>query len=168
MMILGDSVGQYLDQRHKRISMKTEIQETSDRKLQLDSIGEVFKNGDVSASSGHALLLCSARSLFTTDTISLDTDRFFQTRYRPINLRPPFTFIVILYLEVSGGLSWHDVQEQLEDEYWKTLVNNWKLWISATVINIACVLRRVDFKKKSQISIRHPGLEYVTKNPRAS
>ena len=52
---------------------------------------------------------------------------------------PSFLYLVIVYLAIVGGSSWHDTEKQLEDEYWTTLVNNWKLWVPATVINMAYV-----------------------------
>ena len=52
---------------------------------------------------------------------------------------PTITFIVILYLAIWGGSSWHSVQEQIEIQYWSTLVDNWKLWVPAQVMNMAYV-----------------------------
>lgn len=52
---------------------------------------------------------------------------------------PTITFVVILYLAIWGGSGWHGVQEQIEIQYWSTLVDNWKLWVPAQVINMAYV-----------------------------
>lgn len=52
---------------------------------------------------------------------------------------PTFMLLVLLYLAICGESSWYDVRKEVEDEYWRTLVDNWKLWVPATVINMAYV-----------------------------
>ncbi len=52
---------------------------------------------------------------------------------------PFFTFVVISYLGIFGGSSLLSIREQLDAEYWRTLVDNWKLWVPATLINMAYV-----------------------------
>jgi peroxisomal membrane protein 2 len=52
---------------------------------------------------------------------------------------PAFLLAVIVYLGLLEGDSWHTISLQLQDEYVSTMVANWKLWIPATLINMAYV-----------------------------
>jgi hypothetical protein len=52
---------------------------------------------------------------------------------------PSFMVLVITYLAIFSGSSWHGVLEQLKDEFAQTIVDNWKLWAPATIINLAYV-----------------------------
>jgi peroxisomal membrane protein 2 len=52
---------------------------------------------------------------------------------------PAFLFAVILYLGVLAGNSWQDIKAQLHGQYISTMVANWKLWIPATLLNMAYV-----------------------------
>lgn len=52
---------------------------------------------------------------------------------------PFLTLLVIIYLGIWGESSWLGIREQVEVEYWRTLVDNWKLWVPATLINMAYV-----------------------------
>ena len=52
---------------------------------------------------------------------------------------PSYLFLVIVYLAIIEGSSWHNIQEQLQDNYWTTLFNSWFVWIPASVVNMAYV-----------------------------
>jgi len=50
---------------------------------------------------------------------------------------PGFLLCVFVYLGLLEGSSWKEIGEQLETNYFTTLRANWKLWIPATLINLA-------------------------------
>lgn len=50
---------------------------------------------------------------------------------------PTFLWMVFVYLGLLEGSSWHEIDEQLDRDYFTTLCANWKLWIPATLINLA-------------------------------
>jgi peroxisomal membrane protein 2 len=52
---------------------------------------------------------------------------------------PSFLFAVFLYLGLLEGDSWSKIRAQMQEEYVTTLVSNWKLWIPATLLNMAYV-----------------------------
>lgn len=57
-----------------------------------------------------------------------------QTTYAPL-----FLFSVFLYLGVLGGDPWSTIWAQIQQEYLSTMAANWKLWIPATLLNMAYV-----------------------------
>ncbi|KAG7341956.1 Mpv17 / PMP22 family protein [Nitzschia inconspicua] len=57
-----------------------------------------------------------------------------QTTYAPL-----FLFSVFLYLGFLEGDSWNTIRAQMQKEYTSTMVANWKLWIPATLLNMAYV-----------------------------
>jgi hypothetical protein len=52
---------------------------------------------------------------------------------------PTFLFLVIVYLGIFEGSSFSFIEKQLKEEYMITLISNWKLWVPATVYNMAYV-----------------------------
>eukprot|EP00568_Trieres_chinensis_P000243 CAMPEP_0183306508 /NCGR_PEP_ID=MMETSP0160_2-20130417/12094_1 /TAXON_ID=2839 ORGANISM="Odontella Sinensis, Strain Grunow 1884" /NCGR_SAMPLE_ID=MMETSP0160_2 /ASSEMBLY_ACC=CAM_ASM_000250 /LENGTH=248 /DNA_ID=CAMNT_0025469903 /DNA_START=59 /DNA_END=805 /DNA_ORIENTATION=+ len=52
---------------------------------------------------------------------------------------PVFTVLIFLFLGLLEGKTVEAVQTQLEADYKDTMVANWKLWVPATVVNIAFV-----------------------------
>ncbi len=52
---------------------------------------------------------------------------------------PSITFVVIVYLSIWEGLGWHGVQEEIKAQYWQTMIDNWKLWVPAQVMNMAYI-----------------------------
>jgi len=67
---------------------------------------------------------------FTATTgIKVVIDQFVQA--------PIFTVIIFAFLGTLEGKSLDDVKSQLENDYSDTMVANWKLWVPATMVNIA-------------------------------
>ena len=67
---------------------------------------------------------------FTTTTgIKVVIDQFIQA--------PIFTVLIFGFLGLLEGKSVDDIKLQLEEDYTDTMVANWKLWVPATVVNIA-------------------------------
>ena len=67
---------------------------------------------------------------FTTTTgIKVVIDQFVQA--------PIFTVLIFGFLGLLEGKSVDDIKLQLEEDYTDTMVANWKLWVPATVVNIA-------------------------------
>lgn len=52
---------------------------------------------------------------------------------------PIFTVLIFAFLGTLEGKSLEAVKSQLDDDYADTMVANWKLWVPATVVNIAFV-----------------------------
>jgi len=52
---------------------------------------------------------------------------------------PIFTVLIFAFLGFLEGKNLEAIKEQLEDDYTDTMVANWKLWVPATVINLAFV-----------------------------
>lgn len=52
---------------------------------------------------------------------------------------PIFTVLIFAFLGFLEGKSLEAVQKQLENDYRDTMIANWKLWVPATVINLAFV-----------------------------
>lgn len=50
---------------------------------------------------------------------------------------PIFTVIIFAFLGTLEGKSAEDIKTQLEEDYTDTMLANWKLWVPATVVNIA-------------------------------
>ena len=57
-----------------------------------------------------------------------------QTTYAPL-----FLLAVIVYLGILQGDNWDTIWLQLQNEYVSTMIANWKVWIPATLINMAYV-----------------------------
>jgi len=67
---------------------------------------------------------------FTTTTgIKVLIDQFVQA--------PIFTVIIFAFLGFLEGKSVEEIKKQLDDDYVDTMFANWKLWVPATVVNIA-------------------------------
>ena len=67
---------------------------------------------------------------FTTTTgIKVIIDQFIQA--------PIFTVLIFGFLGLLEGKSTEEIKRQLDEDYVDTMVANWKLWVPATVINIA-------------------------------
>ena len=67
---------------------------------------------------------------FTSTTfIKVLIDQFIQA--------PIFTVLIFGFLGVLEGKSLDAIKGQLDDDYVDTMVANWKLWVPATVVNIA-------------------------------
>jgi peroxisomal membrane protein 2 len=67
---------------------------------------------------------------FTSTTfIKVLIDQFIQA--------PIFTVLIFGFLGVLEGKSLDAIKDQLDDDYVDTMVANWKLWVPATVVNIA-------------------------------
>merc|ERR1711865_152128 len=52
---------------------------------------------------------------------------------------PIFTILIFGFLGFLEGKSAEAIKQQLDDDYKDTMVANWKLWVPATVVNIAFV-----------------------------
>jgi len=52
---------------------------------------------------------------------------------------PIFTVLIFGFLGFLEGKNLESIKEQLDDDYTDTMVANWKLWVPATVINLAFV-----------------------------
>ena len=52
---------------------------------------------------------------------------------------PIFTVLIFGFLGLLEGKTLDSIKQQLEDDYTDTMVANWKLWVPATVINLAFV-----------------------------
>lgn len=50
---------------------------------------------------------------------------------------PVFTVLIFGFLGALEGKSAEEIGRQLEDDYADTMVANWKLWVPATMVNIA-------------------------------
>jgi peroxisomal membrane protein 2 len=67
---------------------------------------------------------------FTATTgIKVVIDQFVQA--------PIFTVIIFGFLGVLEGKTLDDIKKQLDEDYVDTMLANWKLWVPATVVNIA-------------------------------
>lgn len=67
----------------------------------------------------------------TTTAVKTVIDQFVQA--------PVFTVLIFAFLGVLEGKNAEQIKSQLEDDYADTMVANWKLWVPATVINLAFV-----------------------------
>ena len=67
----------------------------------------------------------------TTTAIKTVIDQFVQA--------PIFTVLIFAFLGILEGKNAEQIKSQLEDDYADTMVANWKLWVPATVINLAFV-----------------------------
>jgi len=52
---------------------------------------------------------------------------------------PVFTILIFGFLGFLEGKNAEAIKKQLDDEYTDTMLANWKLWVPATVVNIAFV-----------------------------
>lgn len=52
---------------------------------------------------------------------------------------PIFTVLIFGFLGLLEGKSLDSIKQQLDDDYTDTMLANWKLWVPATVINLAFV-----------------------------
>jgi peroxisomal membrane protein 2 len=64
-----------------------------------------------------------------TTGIKVVIDQFIQA--------PIFTVIIFAFLGTLEGKSIDDIKTQLKEDYTDTMVANWKLWVPATMVNIA-------------------------------
>jgi hypothetical protein len=67
--------------------------------------------------------------LTATTGIKVAIDQFIQA--------PIFTVLIFYFLGLLEGKSTDDVKNQLDRDYKETMVANWKLWVPATIVNIA-------------------------------
>ena len=67
---------------------------------------------------------------FTATTgIKVLIDQFIQA--------PIFTVLIFAFLGFLEGKTTADIKQQLDDDYVDTMLANWKLWVPATMVNIA-------------------------------
>lgn len=66
-----------------------------------------------------------------TTGIKVVIDQFIQA--------PIFTVLIFSFLGFLEGKSAASIKQQLDDDYVDTMLANWKLWLPATVVNIAFV-----------------------------
>lgn len=52
---------------------------------------------------------------------------------------PIFTVLIFGFLGLLEGKNLESIKKQLDDDYADTMVANWKLWVPATVVNLAFV-----------------------------
>lgn len=70
--------------------------------------------------------------LSQTNLLKVMIDQFIQA--------PVFTVVIFFYLGFAEGGNFQSiVDEKLKPSYWKTMQDNWKLWVPATAVNIAFV-----------------------------
>ncbi|GFH60655.1 hypothetical protein CTEN210_17131 [Chaetoceros tenuissimus] len=50
---------------------------------------------------------------------------------------PIFTVLIFYFLGILEGKSTDDVKDQLDRDYKDTMLANWKLWVPATMVNLA-------------------------------
>jgi len=67
----------------------------------------------------------------TTTAAKVVIDQFVQA--------PIFTVLIFYFLGLLEGKAISNIQDQLKDDYTDTMLANWKLWVPATVVNIAFV-----------------------------
>jgi peroxisomal membrane protein 2 len=67
----------------------------------------------------------------TTTGIKVVIDQFVQA--------PIFTVLIFAFLGFLEGKSAAAIKQQLDEDYVDTMLANWKLWIPATIVNIAFV-----------------------------
>lgn len=67
--------------------------------------------------------------LTATTGIKVVIDQFVQA--------PIFTVLIFFFLGILEGKSIEAVKEQLDNDYKDTMLANWKLWVPATMVNIA-------------------------------
>ena len=67
----------------------------------------------------------------STTAIKTVIDQFVQA--------PIFTVLIFGFLGLLEGKSLDSIKQQLDDDYTDTMLANWKLWVPATVINLAFV-----------------------------
>jgi len=67
----------------------------------------------------------------TTTAVKVVIDQFVQA--------PVFTVLIFYFLGILEGKAMSSIQDQLKDDYTDTMLANWKLWVPATVVNIAFV-----------------------------
>jgi len=67
----------------------------------------------------------------STTAIKTVIDQFVQA--------PIFTVLIFAFLGVLEGKNVEAIQRQLDKDYKDTMVANWKLWVPATVVNLAFV-----------------------------
>jgi len=65
----------------------------------------------------------------TTTAVKTLIDQFIQA--------PIFTLLIFTFLGLLEGKSLEDIQLQLKKDYKDTMIASWKLWVPATVINLA-------------------------------
>lgn len=69
---------------------------------------------------------------FTSTTgIKVVIDQFVQA--------PVFTVLIFAFLGVLEGKNFEAIKKQLDEDYSDTMLANWKLWVPATVVNIAFI-----------------------------
>lgn len=66
-----------------------------------------------------------------TTGIKVVIDQFIQA--------PIFTVLIFSFLGALEGKSLEAIKKQLDEDYADTMIANWKLWVPATVLNIAFV-----------------------------
>ncbi|KAG7339491.1 Mpv17 / PMP22 family protein [Nitzschia inconspicua] len=52
---------------------------------------------------------------------------------------PVFTILIFAFLGFLEGKNTQAIQKQLQEDYKDTMIANWKLWVPATVVNLAFV-----------------------------
>jgi hypothetical protein len=52
---------------------------------------------------------------------------------------PIFTVLIFAFLGFLEGKNAEAIKKQLDDDYVDTMLANWKLWVPATIVNIAFV-----------------------------
>jgi len=67
----------------------------------------------------------------STTAIKTVIDQFVQA--------PIFTVLIFGFLGLLEGKTVDSIKQQLEDDYTDTMLANWKLWVPATVVNLAFV-----------------------------
>jgi peroxisomal membrane protein 2 len=66
-----------------------------------------------------------------TNVVKVLIDQFIQA--------PIFTVLIFAFLGTLEGKDSASIRRQLDDNYKDTIIANWKLWVPATIINIAFV-----------------------------
>jgi peroxisomal membrane protein 2 len=69
--------------------------------------------------------------LSATNVVKVLIDQFIQA--------PIFTVLIFAFLGTLEGKDGASIRRQLDDNYKDTIIANWKLWVPATIINIAFV-----------------------------
>ena len=73
----------------------------------------------------------TAEPFSQSNIIKIIIDQFVQA--------PIFTVLIFVFLGALEGKTIEEIQQKLKDDYPETIVNNWKLFIPATAINIGFV-----------------------------
>jgi peroxisomal membrane protein 2 len=131
---LGDIVGQLVEIVSASTSTSTAVSFDVVRLARFCTMG-LFLQAPVTHYYYHAL----DQKFPPTPDNPWTTTTFIKLIIDQILYAPFFLFAVILYLGILQGNNWGTIRLQLQDKYVSTMIINWKVWVPATIINMAYV-----------------------------